>query len=426
MPLTFTLETKPGTKGRAVFEQNNSNTIELLPGPSTPLRIKGLTASSTKDNIVLKALDGGGKVVASTMFSVVWVTISIRTRGVLSPNNGARLQLIECYGDDALGTIMTTGGRGVTAELARAMKARGIYSVSVSVDGLESTHDLMRAARGSHRAAFAALAHFRAAGVTVTANTNFNRTNARDLEAIYEELKAAGIVSWQVQLTAPLGRAADRPDMLLQPWDLLDLVPRIARLKARAFDDGILIMPGNNLGYFGPEEALLRSVRPDGNDHFRGCLAGRFVMGIEADGAVKGCPSLQTRAYVGGSLRERSLRDIWDESPALAFTRTRDASALWGFCASCPFADPCMGGCTFTAHAIMGRPGNNPYCHYRALDHQKRGLRERLVRVEAAAGEPFDNGRFAIELEPIDAPYFRPTAPRELVKLRRGPTVRSE
>ena len=39
-------------------------------------------------------------------------------------------------------------------------------------------------------------------------------------------------------------------------------------------------MPGNNLGYFGPEEALLRSTERGGRDHYHGCMAGRFLMGI--------------------------------------------------------------------------------------------------------------------------------------------------
>ena len=33
---------------------------------------------------------------------------------------------------------MTTGGKGVSAELARDMKAAGLHGVSVSVDGLEA------------------------------------------------------------------------------------------------------------------------------------------------------------------------------------------------------------------------------------------------------------------------------------------------
>jgi hypothetical protein len=80
-----------------------------------------------------------------------------------------------------------------------------------------------------------------------------------------------------------------------------------------------------------------------------------------------------------------------------------------------------MGGCSFTAHAILGRPGNNPYCHHRARMFAKEGKRERLVPGVAAPGRPFDNGTFEIVVEPLDA--REPAAPaRELlVKVSRKP-----
>ena len=320
---------------------------------------------------------------------------------------------------------MVTGGRGITQAIADACAAAGLFSVSVSVDGLAPTHDLMRAARGSHASALAALRHFHDAGVQIAANTNINRLNAPDLEALYDVLKAAGIKAWQVQITAPLGRAADRADMILQPWDLLDVVPRVARLKERAYEDGILLMPGNNLGFFGPEEALLRSVTKDGRDHFQGCNAGKFLLGIESNGAVKGCPSLQTSHYVGGNLRERPIEDIWNNTKELSFARERTEDDLWGFCRTCDFADPCMGGCSFTAHAILGRPGNNPYCHFRARSFAKQNLRERLVPREAAPGVPFDNGVFDLVTEPLDAPDPKPAQRHQLVQIRRARSLRS-
>lgn len=299
---------------------------------------------------------------------------------------------------------MTTGGRGVTPELARAMAEAGMLQVSVSIDGLEGAHDKMRGARGSFRSALGALEACRTAGIAISANTNLNRFNEGDLEALYDVLKAAKIRAWQIQLTTPLGRAADRPDMIVQPYDLLELLPRIAALKERAFAEGVLILPGNNLGYFGPEEALLRSQTPDGEDHFVGCTAGRYVMGIESSGAVKGCPSLQSAHYVGGSLKKEPLAAIWENAPELGFTRARTVESLWGFCKTCDFAEVCLGGCTFTAHALLGRPGNNPYCHFRARTFAKKGLRERLVLAEAAPGHPFDNGRFDLVVEPLDTP----------------------
>ena len=49
---------------------------------------------------------------------------------------------------------------------------------------------------------------------------------------------------------------------------------------------------------------------------------------------------------------------------------------------------------------LFGRPGNNPYCHHRATQLGKQGLRERLVRVQAAPGESFDRGLFELVVEP--------------------------
>lgn len=317
---------------------------------------------------------------------------------------------------------MTTGGRGVTPALAERAAAAGLASASVSVDGLEATHDRMRAARGSFASATAALGFLRQAGIRTGANTNVNRLNRADLEPLYDHLRQVGIAAWQVQLTAPLGRAADRTDLILQPWDLLGLLPRIAALKQRARADGIHVMPGNNLGYFGPEEALLRSFDEGARDHWAGCQAGRMVMGIESDGAVKGCPSLQTASYVGGNLRDQSLAEVWRDSPEVGFNRARTVDDLWGFCRTCDFGSVCLGGCTFTAHSILGRPGNNPYCHYRARTFARQGKRERLVPGAPAAGRPFDCGTFDLVIEDLDAPDPGAAGTdRDLVRITRRP-----
>lgn len=331
------------------------------------------------------------------------------------------LEVVAALRAAGVAPTMVSGGLGITAELARDMADAGVELVSVSLDGLEPAHDRLRAP-GSFAAATTALAHLRAAGVTTGCNTSVNRLDRADLEGLYEHLLAAGVRAWQLQLTVPMGRAADRPDLLLQPWDLLELMPRIVALKQRGFADGLLVAPGNNLGYFGPEEALLRSMTPDGRDHFCGCLAGQFILGIEADGGVKGCLSLQSRAYVAGNVRETPLRELWQSAPLLGLTRERDVETLWGFCRTCAFAETCMAGCGFTSHALFGRRGNNPYCHFRALSLAKQGQRERLVAGAAARGEPMDHGLFDLVLEPLDAPD--PGADRaadDLVRIGRRP-----
>ncbi|MCX5747338.1 MAG: radical SAM protein, partial [Proteobacteria bacterium] len=120
------------------------------------------------------------------------------------------LAIVRALRERGMGAALVTGGRGITPELARALAALQLTHASVSVDGLEATHDVMRNLDGSWRAAMTALDHLRAAGLPTASNHHLNRLNHRDLEPLYDVLRARGIASWQIQLTAPLGRAADR------------------------------------------------------------------------------------------------------------------------------------------------------------------------------------------------------------------------
>jgi radical SAM protein with 4Fe4S-binding SPASM domain len=287
---------------------------------------------------------------------------------------------------------VVTGGRGLTRERAREAKAAGVEGMSVSVDGLEASHDWLRGLRGSYRAALEALAHLEEAGLPRAVNTQINRRNLSEIPALFDVIAAHGIYGWQVQFTVAMGRAADRPEILLQPWEMLDLVPMIAGLAPRCQARGIRLTPGNNVGYYGPFEEILRGGYE--GSHHEACTAGRLTLGIEANGDVKGCPSLPSADYVGGNVREHPLREIWERAEPLRFTRGRTRADLWGFCHDCYYADHCLAGCTWTSHVLFGRPGNNPYCHHRALELREQGRRERLVPVEKPAGEPFDYGRF--------------------------------
>src|SRR5688572_7205743 len=76
---------------------------------------------------------------------------------------------------------MTTGGRGLDGDRARAAKAAGLQSTSVSVDGLEETHDVLRGVKGSWRSAMDAIANLQAAGIQVACNSQFGRQSIREM-----------------------------------------------------------------------------------------------------------------------------------------------------------------------------------------------------------------------------------------------------
>jgi radical SAM protein with 4Fe4S-binding SPASM domain len=179
-------------------------------------------------------------------------------------------------------------------------------------------------------------------------------------------------------------------------------MPMLAALNEKAEKRGIRIWAGNNIGYFGPYESTFRGKSVAG--HRGSCGAGRTTLGIEANGDIKGCPSLPTEAYVGGNIRDASLKDIWERSAALRFTRDQKASDLRGFCKTCYYAEECKAGCNWTTHVLLGQIGDNPYCHHRATTlKETRNVRETLRKVKDAPGLPFDHGVFEIVEEPWPA-----------------------
>ncbi len=238
------------------------------------------------------------------------------------------LDIVRAIRAHGMTPLLTTGGRGIDAARAQAAAEAGLASASVSIDGNEATHDRLRGVTGSFRAALDAMRNLSDAGVHVSANTQINRLSMPELPDVLETIIAAGAHSWQFQLTAAMGRAADEPEVLLQPYDLLELFPMLAELMVRARGAGVRPWPGNNIGYFGPYESVLRGSLPRG--HMDSCGAGRSTLGIEADGTIKGCPSLSTEDWAGGNVRDTSLRDIWERAAPLRYTRDRTVDESLG------------------------------------------------------------------------------------------------
>lgn len=317
------------------------------------------------------------------------------------------LTLVRAISDAGMTATMTTGGYGINKFTAKKMVEAGLTQVSVSIDGLEKTHDWLRGKPGSFKQCMISLQSLREAGMTYTFNSQINRMSAPEWPALYEVARDAGCSAWQYGFTVPMGNAADRPELLIQPYELVDLFPVLARVSNRAIQEGMELYPGNDIGYFGPYDNVLRHTQHERGAAWQGCGAGASGIGIEADGKIKGCPSLPSDAYTGGNIRDVPLRKIM-ETKELTFNlhggTKKGVEHLWGFCRSCEWASLCRGGCTWTAHVFFDKRGNNPHCHSRALKLKDQGIRERFEQIRKAPGLPFDNGEFKLYEEKWDDP----------------------
>ena len=231
----------------------------------------------------------------------------------------------------------------------------------------------------------------------VSVNTQINRLSMRELPDVLETIIALGAHAWQIMLTVAMGRAADAPELLLQPYDLLELFPLLARLKERCDGAGVRLLPGNNIGYFGPYEPLLRRELPRG--HKGSCGAGCTTLGhrgrrrrqglpFAADGSVDGRqpPRCLVARHLGA--RRAPARDARSHGgrplgllPHLLLRRRMPRRL---------HLDGIQPVRADRQQSALSSPG--------ARDAAP-GLRERLVQVAPAPGAPFDHGLFEIVVE---------------------------
>jgi radical SAM protein with 4Fe4S-binding SPASM domain len=98
----------------------------------------------------------------------------------------------------------------------------------------------------------------------------------------------------------------------------------------------------DNIGYFTESEPYLRGRA---GAYFDGCSAGLTSIGIDSVGNVRGCESMYDERFIEGNLRQRSLREIWEDEDSFAYNRKFKPSMLTGRCADCEYGDICAGGC---------------------------------------------------------------------------------
>ncbi|MBV9154139.1 MAG: radical SAM protein, partial [Alphaproteobacteria bacterium] len=327
------------------------------------------------------------------------------------------LVIVKAIADAGMHCGLQTGGRALTEEKIRQAVKAGLRTLGVSIDGPSWVHDRLRGVPGSYDRALEALRAAVRVGLTPGVNTQINALSKPYLREVFDTIVAAGARFWQVQITVPMGNAVDNADILLQPHEVVETVETLADLFERGREVGLRLLPGNNIGYFGPFEHVWRTLTSEPT-HWSGCSAGETTLGLEADGKIKGCPSLPAERYSGGLTREVSIKDA---VAALApKTTRRDGNRGRGFCGSCYYWNVCCGGCTWIADALSGKRGDNPYCYYRARELAKKGLRERVVKVQEAPGFSFDTGRFDIVLESADGRRMPDRLARDGKKRPRG------
>lgn len=256
-----------------------------------------------------------------------------------------------------------SNGWFVEKNLDKIKKLKDFDVIAMSLDGLRETHDTFRRTPGSYDRILRAFLQLKKIGIRTASITCVSKYNIHQLDTIHDVLQSHGVYAWQVQPIFVGGRTREYEDMVLPTRDLY----RVAKFLSRKMRVSPMnVFPADGVGYYSRFEKV---IRPDG---WPGCQAGLCAIGIEANGNIKGCLSLYPEAqednpFVEGNVKEKSLREIWEDPEAFAYNRQFDPQKAEGFCKTCQYLEECRCGCSAEAFSLTRTTYNNPYCLYREV-----------------------------------------------------------
>lgn len=251
----------------------------------------------------------------------------------------------------------------ITEEIAKELSLIKPVRVMISVDGPKAVHDLIRKPGAFDRAfkSFELLQKYRIMSGCITTLT---KTNMDSLEELYQSLLKANVQCWQFQLGMPMGNLAKNKEMLLEPEDLPKLIDYF---HSKSIENKIGVFPADCIGYYDEkvDDMLKRAFMRDVAPVWRGCNAGKRSFGLLHNGDVIGCTSIRDKEYIEGNIKERSLRDIWEDPNSFSWNRKFSKERLAGECKNCKYSEQCLGGCANVRLTTKGTvDSENKYCTY--------------------------------------------------------------
>lgn len=235
----------------------------------------------------------------------------------------------------ALGYVwgMTSNATLITPEVAARLKETGMKTISVSVDGLEASHNAFRQTPDAYRRAMTGIQNLidQDCFENIQITSVMNHQNIHELEDMFREFDRLDIDSWRVIGIEPMGRALQHPELLLTEEDqkyLFDFI-RSKRMQQLPVTYGC----SHFLGY-----TYEREVR----EKYFLCNAGIYTASICCNGDIIGCLDIERRPeLVQGNILTDRFKEVWEER----FAEFRyPLSERTDMCKGCEYEPYCAGG----------------------------------------------------------------------------------
>ncbi len=255
---------------------------------------------------------------------------------------------------------MVSNGLNFTSSRINSLLKAGLRAVTISLDGLDASHNWLRGNPQSFKKAVSAIRMLsQIPDLKFDVVTCVNQKNFNELSEIKELLIANGLIEWRMFTIFPIGRAKSFEELQLKPDQFKQLFDFIAAERKK----GDIKLNYGCEGFLGNYEAEVR-------DEFFFCRAGVNVASVLVDGSISACPNLRSN-FIQGNIYKDSLKDIWQNK----YSKYRDRSWMrTGECENCKDFKYCEGNGMHLRDEITGEL---LFCHLNRIKEGEKLLKEK-------------------------------------------------
>jgi radical SAM protein with 4Fe4S-binding SPASM domain len=223
--------------------------------------------------------------------------------------------------------------------------------VGISLDGLKKSHEKIRG-KNTFEKTLKAIELLRERKIQTTVITTVSKINFKDLPQMKTLFYKKGI-NWQIQLAMPFGNF--QKEKMLSKEEFYATALFIAKERIENSFKDLPVIGAHCYGYYS-------KILPGCS--FEGCCAGISSLGITSNGGIVGCLSMGNDRFVEANIREKSLKEIWENPNNFSYNRKFDKNQLGPNCKDCKYGPVCKGGCNAMSYNLTEKFHNNPYCFY--------------------------------------------------------------
>jgi pyrroloquinoline quinone biosynthesis protein E len=261
------------------------------------------------------------------------------------------VELVAAAHSAPLYTNLITSGVGVSNETLAALSEAGLDHVQVSIQDSEaSSADHIAGYKGAYARKNALAAEVVRLGLPLTINMVVHRANIDRIEEMVDQALALGASRIEIAHVQYYGWAlTNRAALMPTAEQVKRAVKTVETLRERRHG-----------------RIVIDAVVPDYYARFpKPCVGGwgRRSLNVTPSGRVLPCHAAESIPGLEfWSVREHSLQEIWESSPA--FNAFRGTDWMPEPCASCERRDQDFGGCRCQAFLLTGDArATDPVCH---------------------------------------------------------------